>query len=58
MAFALVHAQQYGLANVGWIVFTGLMFAWALRRTGSLWTPIVLHVAINTVGVTAVLMRP
>jgi membrane protease YdiL (CAAX protease family) len=49
--FALIHGQQYGVLNSFSIVLTGLLFALGLRLTGSLWAPIVQHMALNSVAV-------
>jgi membrane protease YdiL (CAAX protease family) len=52
LAFAAMHAEMYGgILNILWIVPTGMVLALALRQTGSLWAPIVIHVAVNSIGI-------
>jgi membrane protease YdiL (CAAX protease family) len=38
-------------------VVSGLLFVWVFRRTGSLWSSIVLHAAMNGLTLIAVLVR-
>ena len=55
--FALIHGQQYGVLNSLSIILTGLLFALGLRLTGSLWAPIVQHMALNSVAITLLHFR-
>ncbi|OPZ47141.1 MAG: CAAX amino terminal protease self- immunity [Actinobacteria bacterium ADurb.BinA094] len=57
MAGALVSAVVFGCAHLQFEVFVplaglGFVLAWAYRRTGSLWTSIVMHALFNAVAVT------
>ncbi len=55
--FALIHGQQYGVLNSLSIILTGLLFALGLRLTGSLWAPIVQHMALNSVAIASLHFR-
>ena len=61
--FALAHVWQYALGghDVTYLVLAleylapGLVFCWAYEHSGTLWTSILLHAAVNAVAVGALL---
>ncbi len=63
LLFALLHVWQYALfqANPMYLllivqyIVPGLVFTWAYDHSGSLWTPIAAHAAVNALAVWAVL---
>jgi len=44
--WAVAHLQ-YGWQEMSWIVLAGVLLGWARLRTGSLWTPVAMHVLMN-----------
>jgi membrane protease YdiL (CAAX protease family) len=45
--FAATHGFQYTLDQLVPLFFIGLVLAWALGLTGSLWVPVAIHMCIN-----------
>jgi len=46
LLWALAH-QQYGMLEMLWVFLLGVVLGVARLRTGSLWAPIAMHVAVN-----------
>jgi membrane protease YdiL (CAAX protease family) len=59
MLFALLHVWQFAVVNRDVTYFLlmlqylvpGLVLAWSFERSGTLWTPILLHAAANAFSV-------
>ena len=50
VVWAMLHAFQYSLVNVAWILVLGIIMGIVRVKTKSLWNTIVMHMLINTVG--------
>lgn len=50
--FSLIHAGQYGWVDLTQVGFMGVCFGLGRLRTGSLVTPIAMHVALNLIALT------
>jgi membrane protease YdiL (CAAX protease family) len=55
LAFAAIHANLAGFVIYTWL---GLVFAETLRRTGRLWTAIVVHMGNNAFALSLLLIAP
>ena len=63
LLFALLHVWQFAVVNRDMAYFLlmlqylvpGAVLAWVYDRTGTLWTSIGLHAAVNTLSVLSVL---
>ena len=59
LLFALYHLWSYFIADFHWIDLVyllqycpmGIILAWCYERSGSIWTPILLHAAVNAIAV-------
>jgi membrane protease YdiL (CAAX protease family) len=49
-AWAALHALQYSLVNVVWILVLGIVMGIVRLRTKSLWNTIIMHMLVNIVG--------
>ena len=47
--WAIIHVQ-YGLWDIFWICIMGILFGIARVRTGSIYTPVALHMVLNLVA--------
>jgi membrane protease YdiL (CAAX protease family) len=50
LAWAALHALQYSLINVAWILVLGIVMGIVRLKTKSLWNTIIMHVLVNVVG--------
>ncbi len=50
LAWAAMHALQYRLLNVAWILVLGIVMGIVRLKTRSLWNTITMHVLVNVVG--------
>ena len=48
--WALLHAFQYSLINVGWILFMGIVIGIVRLKTKNLWNTIIIHALVNTIA--------
>jgi len=48
--WALLHAFQYSLINVGWILFMGIVIGIVRLKTKNLWNTIIIHALVNAVA--------
>jgi membrane protease YdiL (CAAX protease family) len=48
--WALLHAFQYSLISVGWILFMGIVIGIVRLKTKNLWNTIIIHALVNAVA--------